>query len=116
MASCIQQLDRTRCVLLRYAGDGIALMDSAVKQNNALAFVQGRIRFQSALLALHPPARFSIHEAPTVSTDTYRRSLALSTSQVPSADLGADLNPQDHQVSPLEALIRENPIPTLGGE
>ncbi|MEO1296285.1 MAG: hypothetical protein AAFW75_10855 [Cyanobacteria bacterium J06636_16] len=53
MEACLQDLRAEQCVLLRYAGDAIALMEDAVTSGDPYLYSQAMVRYQAALFAFN---------------------------------------------------------------
>ncbi|MEO1095976.1 MAG: hypothetical protein AAFX01_13865 [Cyanobacteria bacterium J06638_28] len=53
MEACLQDLRAEQCILLRYAGDAIALMEEAVTTGDPYLYSQAMVRYQAALFAFN---------------------------------------------------------------
>lgn len=53
MEACLQDLRAEHCILLRYAGDAIALMEEAVTSGDPYLYSQAMVRYQAAFFAFN---------------------------------------------------------------
>jgi len=54
LSGCLQQLEAVECVLLRYAGDGLAMYRDGLAADDAVATLKGSLRYHAAIRALFP--------------------------------------------------------------
>ena len=73
MAACLQDLRAEQCILLRYAGDAIALMEEAVSTGDPYLYSQAMVRYQAAFFAFND-IELRVTDAMSLLTivDTYR--------------------------------------------
>ncbi|MEL6385080.1 MAG: hypothetical protein AAFQ89_21970 [Cyanobacteria bacterium J06626_18] len=73
MDACLQDLRAEQCILLRYAGDAIALMEEAVTSGDPYLYSQALVRYQAAFFAFND-IEVRITDATSLLTivDTYR--------------------------------------------
>ena len=73
MEACLQDLRTEQCILLRYAGDAIALMEEAVTTGDPYLYSQAMVRYQAALFAFND-IELRVTDASSLLTlvDTYR--------------------------------------------
>lgn len=53
MEACLRQMQPYQCVLLRFAGDGIAMMQEGIQTNDIYLYANGVSRYHAALYALN---------------------------------------------------------------
>jgi hypothetical protein len=53
MEACLQDLQAYQCILLRYAGDAIAMMKTAIATGDPYLYSQAMVRYQAALFAFN---------------------------------------------------------------
>lgn len=53
MEACLQDLQAYQCILLRYAGDAIAMMKEAVETGDPYLYAQAMVRYQATLFAFN---------------------------------------------------------------
>ncbi|MEM6437458.1 MAG: hypothetical protein AAF773_26925, partial [Cyanobacteria bacterium P01_D01_bin.115] len=53
MEACLHDLQGYQCVLLRYAGEGIAMMKDAIATGDPYLYSQAMVRYQAALFAFN---------------------------------------------------------------
>lgn len=54
LKGCITKMDAWRCVLFRYAAEGLSMINRGIASDNAMLYSNGRIRFTAALIAQYP--------------------------------------------------------------
>ena len=54
LSGCLQQLEAVECVLLRYAGDGLAMYRAGLAADDAVEMLKGSLRYHAAIRALFP--------------------------------------------------------------
>lgn len=54
LAGCVETLEPIQCVMLRYAGDGIAQINKALKEGDPYGLANGQIRFYAAIRGVFP--------------------------------------------------------------
>jgi len=117
MPRCREVMDTKRCILLRYVGDGVKLMEQGEKSHDVYSYVQGYVQAQAAAIALFPVQPIDGGQVPVNSWLNYREGLASTIPYLPSsAAVGLGLGAERQPLSPAENLIRQNPLPGEDGE
>lgn len=113
MNQCRTQIPAEKCVILRFAGEGIRDFYKAYESDNVYEMSNGYLRTRAALLAL---GEFEIssnvkQRVPLTALANYRQVvyLALLVSPVAAADLRYDMPQADGTTSPADALEQAYP-------
>lgn len=125
MSQCESVLTSVDCILLRYIGDGMAMLEAGEKQNDPTLYAAGRIRIQAAGLALFPRDPIQHQGTPMESLRKYRsdlfalipnlparRTVGTGTEAAPIQDfsnVAQYLDAHQIRVSPVSNMIHQNP-------
>ncbi|WP_088891239.1 hypothetical protein [Leptolyngbya ohadii] len=110
MDACKQRLETQKCILLRYAGDGIRDIVVGDKAMDIYTTAKGYIRFKAAILALFPPPIDPDPQAPTIAYQNYRDAVMLLLQYLPQAEMGGSLPDGLASTNTAQNTKDENPI------
>jgi hypothetical protein len=117
LGKCPDVVNQQRCVLLRFAGDGLKMIQSGTIARDAQTVALGYTRYRAALLALYPQEPTPPDSSMVLQGLLNYRLLAYALLQrLPSADPFAQkLDPKLTQQEGASAIEQANPVP-LGGQ
>lgn len=110
MSACRQRLEAQKCILIRYAGDGVQDIIAGDKALDIYTTAKGYIKFKAAILALFPPPIDPDPQAPTIAYQNYRDTVLLLLQYLPRAELGGDLPNGTATTNTAENVKQSNPI------
>lgn len=129
MSGCQVYLPPVDCVLIRYMGDGVKMMELATTHDNAELYFKGRVRMQAAGLALFPrdpishdgfplqaliDYRGAVHDLvpllPSRRQSGYRQNANEQNMQDPEAQIAQFLNSHEMPNPIMANATEKNPI------
>lgn len=116
LGKCPEQVNQQRCVLLRYAGDGLKMVQEGTIARDAQKVALGYTRYRAALLALYPTEPVPPDSSMVLQGLLNYRLMAYSIIQrLPSADpFATRLDPNLTQQDGVSAIESANPVPLPG--
>ncbi len=113
---CPDQVSQQKCVLLRFAGDGLKWVQEGTIARDAQKVALGYTRYRAALLALYPSEPVPPDSSMVLQGLLNYRLMAYSILQrLPSADpFATKLDPKLTQQDGASAIEQSNPVPLPG--
>ncbi len=117
LGKCPDVVNQQRCVLLRFAGDGLKMVQQGTIARDAQTVALGYTRYRAALLALYPQEPTPPDSSMALQGLLNYRLLAYALLQrLPSADPFAQkLDPKLTQQDGVSTIEQSNPVP-VGGQ